>query len=294
MEAARRIAKGLPSSFSIDNFLDENRENKFIEAAGKLAIVKTIWKEEADSKMFVAPNNIHNELNLADLRGTWYTKLSSLIFEGCTKKTLGDRLSRLTLIIFNYDRCVEHFLFWAIRLTYGMTNGEAADVMKRLTIYHPYGSVGGLPYLTTSNEVYFGNAEERNDPWEITKGLKTFTEGVESQQTTAIRQAVLEANMVIFLGFAFHSLNMALLYDPKKPPSYRGSTKHYYGTVLGRGKPDIQLLEARVKAMCKMADVIGQPRDRKPMANLVPVKCHQLFDEYHASFALERYPDMDV
>ena len=144
MDAA--ATNGFHASFSIDNFIDENKGDKFIETVGKLAIAKTILDEEHASKMMVDHGNIFNEPHLADLPGTWYTKLSSLIFEGCTAKDLAERLNRLRFIIFNYDRCVEHYLWWAIKLTYGLTNEAAAELMGQVKIYHPYGQVGMLPW----------------------------------------------------------------------------------------------------------------------------------------------------
>jgi hypothetical protein len=280
--AAKRIVKGIHSSFSIDNFIDENKDDKFVETVGKLAIAKTILDAEHASRMMVEPGNIYNEPHLANLRGTWYTKLSSLIFEGCDAQSLPQRLSRLTFIIFNYDRCVEHFLFWAIRLTYGLTNQEAAEVMKHVTIYHPYGKVGSLPWQGEKTPVHFGNPGEWSvDIWPVAATLKTFTEGVESTEHEAIQQAVFEANMVIFLGFAFHNLNMFLLMDRRKPTQAFAEQKRYFGTVYKRSKSDIEILEHRVKKLCSVRGVTS--------ADLADCKCAELFDEYHATFTLERY-----
>lgn len=281
--AAKRITKGLHSSFSIDNFIDQNKGDKFIEAVGKLAIAKTILAAEADSKMMVENNNIYNEPELAKLRGTWYAKLSSLIFEGCTKDGLVERLSRITFIIFNYDRCVEHYLYWAIRLTYGLTQQDAALLMETLTIHHPYGSVGPLPWQDNQAPVYFGNPSVGEvSPWNAASKIKTFTEGVGSNEHAAIQQAVLEAEMVIFLGFGFHHLNMSLLTPTggSQPPIFDGQ-KRYFGTVFERSKSDREILQSKIEALCR---VNGSMR-----IDLAPVKCAPLFDEYHATFSLERY-----
>lgn len=281
-DAANRIRKGLPGSFSIDNFIDQNRGDKFIEAMGKLAIAKTILVEEAHSKMMVDGGNTHNEPDLAELRGTWYAKLSSLIFEGCTKDGLAERLSRISFVIFNYDRCLEHYLYWAIRLTYGLTQQDAAGLMKLLTIHYPYGSVGLLPWQDTQSPVHFGNPREWEvNPWDAAKRIKTFTEGVGSNEHTAIQKALFEANMVIFLGFGFHHLNMSLLTPSQGNASAFEGAKRYFGTVFERSKSDREIIQSKVEALCH---VRGSLR-----IDLAPVKCVTLFDEYHATFSLERY-----
>ncbi|TJV14900.1 hypothetical protein [Mesorhizobium sp.] len=281
--AAQRIAKGLHASFSIDNFIDENRGDKYIEAVGKLAIAKTILAEEAGSKMMVDSSNSNNEPQLVAMRGTWYAKLSSLIFEGCTKDGLAERLSRITFIIFNYDRCVEHYLFWAIRLTYGLTQERAAELMKMPTIYHPYGSVGLLPWQDNQAPVYFGNPRNGEvSPWKAADRIKTFTEGIGSNEHAAIQQAVFHANMVIFLGFGFHHLNMSLLTPTENPPPVFEGAKRYFGTVFERSKSDREILQSKVEALCPQ--IRGSLR-----IDLAPLKCAPLFDEYHATFSLERY-----
>jgi hypothetical protein len=276
-DAAKRISKGLWGSFSIDNFIDENRGDKFVEQCGKLAIAKTILDAENASKMRLDDNNIYNEATLNELRGTWYTKLSSLIFEGCTKADLVDRLNRITFIIFNYDRCVEHYLFWALRLTYGLAQQEAASLMNEVRIHHPYGTVGLLPWQSDRSPVAFGNPSERADIWSVVGQIKTFTEGIQSEEHTAIQDAMFQASMVIFLGFAYHNLNMFLL-TPAEKKVFAGE-KRYFGTVFGRSKSDIGILEGRLQAMW--------PVNGSTNVDLADCKCSRLFDEYHATFTMD-------
>lgn len=279
--AAKRITKGLHGSFSIDNFIDENRGDKFIETVGKLAIAKTILAEEATSKMH--EENINGEPELASLRGTWYSKLSSLIFEGCTKEELAERLCRITFVIFNYDRCLEHYLFWMIRFTYGVTQQDAAAFIGKLTIYHPYGSVGLLPWQDHQAPVHFGNPRNwEANVWSVAARIKTFTEGIGSDENAAIRRAIFDANMVIFLGFGFHHLNMSLLtFTGSPPPTFQAGSKRYFGTVLGRSKSDQEVIRAKIESLCR---VTGQSH-----IELASVKCAPLFDEFYSTFASERY-----
>ena len=54
----QRIRKGLPLSYSIDNYLDKFRSDFVVQAAGRLGIVKMISAAEAKSRLFVDPSNI--------------------------------------------------------------------------------------------------------------------------------------------------------------------------------------------------------------------------------------------
>jgi hypothetical protein len=52
LDAGNQIIKGLPLEISIDNFLHKHYDNKYIVAAGKLAIAYSILGFECKSKMF--------------------------------------------------------------------------------------------------------------------------------------------------------------------------------------------------------------------------------------------------
>jgi hypothetical protein len=48
----------------------------------------------------------------------------------------------VTLIVFNYDRCVETYVPRALQQYYGITQSEAERLLSKLTIIHPYGIAG--------------------------------------------------------------------------------------------------------------------------------------------------------
>jgi hypothetical protein len=52
---------------------------------------------------------------------------------------------------------------------------------------------------------------KRQQPLVLSGKIQTFTEGVESRQTDEIRYSIKWANRLVFLGFAFHELNMNLI-----------------------------------------------------------------------------------
>jgi hypothetical protein len=117
-------------------------------------------------------------------------------------------LSTVTLIVFNYDRCIEQYLYLAFQTYYGMVAERAAGLVKKIHIYHPYGSVGSLPWYGGTQTSPFGHEPGAGELLKLAGGIKTFTEGTDptSSDITAIRAKVLAADRLLFLGFAFHRL----------------------------------------------------------------------------------------
>jgi hypothetical protein len=46
----------------------------------------------------------------------------------------------VSFIVFNYDRCLEQFLFHALQKLYGLESQEAFAMLTDLRIIHPYGA----------------------------------------------------------------------------------------------------------------------------------------------------------
>ena len=57
-------------------------------------------------------------------------------------------LRNVTIINFNYDRTIEHFLFNRLQTNLGLDREEAGQALGALTanMIRPYGSVGPLPW----------------------------------------------------------------------------------------------------------------------------------------------------
>ncbi len=117
-------------------------------------------------------------------------------------------------ITFNYDRRIEHFLVHAVTNYYGIPFDEVSALVNQVVISHPYGVAGLLPWQVQTQGVRavpFGQVENA-DFLEIARQINTFTEQQgDNQKLTAIRQTVQEAEVIVFLKFAFHERNMELL-----------------------------------------------------------------------------------
>jgi hypothetical protein len=135
-------------------------------------------------------------------------------------------------VIFNYDRCVEHFFIHALSKFYSISIEEASEIVSNASFYHPYGTPGSL------NKVPFG--AERVDWATLASAIKTYTETVEAGD---IKQVMHEAGQIVFLGFAYHDQNMSLLADDDSLP-----TKTIVGTAYKRSDSDVRNISAQVAA----------------------------------------------
>lgn len=234
--AGKSIAEAMPLSLSIDNYLHIHKGKEHIELCGKLAIVRSILSAESQSKLKVNENQKLRFDNCAD---TWAIRLVRLIAEQCSLQELQPRLANLTFIVFNYDRCLEHFLMHAFAITYGITLRDSAEIVNKMKIYHPYGIVGNLPWMNkqSTGKIDFGDKPEAGHLLQLSTGIKTFTEGTDDEDSDilAIRGCVADAERFVFLGYAYHPLNMKLLLGDL-PKSER--TRRVFGTAFQMSRHD--------------------------------------------------------
>jgi hypothetical protein len=217
MDAVWRITDALPLAISIDNFIDTHRGNDKIALCGKLAIVRSILEAESKSKLNFDRLKANANIDFNSISDTWYISFFKLLTENCAKNELCERFKNITLIIFNYDRCVEHFLYYALQRYYGVNKFEAAELVKAINIFHPYGSVGTLPWLYKDGNIEFGSEVKPEKLLKLAQEIKTFTEGTDpnSSEINEIKLHMAQTKRLVFLGFAFHKLNMKLI-KPKQ------------------------------------------------------------------------------
>jgi hypothetical protein len=82
--------------------------------------------------------------------------------------------------------------------------------------------------------------------------LRTFTEGTDSaeSQINEIRSAVFDADKLVFLGFAYHELNLDVLFGPavEVPIRYR---KQVYGTAKGLSESNKKVITSELADLGK-------------------------------------------
>jgi hypothetical protein len=246
-QAAKRIADGIILSNSIDDFLDQNNDDPHIKLYGKAAIVKSIIESERKSSMF---DSAGTAVNFQRVSASWYVSFFKMLTRGVSRRNLDSVFPALKFISFNYDRCLEHFLYNAVQQSYGIDGQAGAHICNSAKIYHPYGIVGALPYQNKNSNVSFGSENIANRCVELAAGIRTYTEeAADNGEINAIKDAVSKSERLVFLGFGFHQQNLEILARPigTQPSQTSRVFKHIYATGFGispynRGKYEIDLM----------------------------------------------------
>ena len=270
--AAERIRKALPQAPSIDEFIDNHRGNVSIERCGKLAIVRSILQAEKQSSLFVNPDNFYNELSFGSVEDTWFNIFWQRITTNCQADQLEQRFSTIAFIVFNYDRCLEHYLYRSIQNYYGLSSDAAGNLVSSIKIYHPYGTVGSLPWSSDQPKVGFGAEPVVGQLGDLAEQIRTFTEGTDPQlsEVLAIRNHVAEADKLLFLGFAYHRQNINLLKSEEKFRS--NPNARCWGTAYGISDNDRPSIERELK------DLYGTNTPHE--MQIRDLKCRGLFETY--------------
>jgi hypothetical protein len=238
-KAAWLIRDGIVLAHSIDDFLDVHQHDEQVVNYGKAAIAKCVLEAERESRLFFDPHAHQPKpgprtIDFTNCADTWLIGLMRLLVRGTPHADRAKIFDRCTFVIFNYDRCVEYFFVHALQRFYNIDEQEAVEIANKANFYHPYGLVGQLGNATTTGGMApFGAAHA--DCYNLGKTmLKTYTESVESKE---IRAAVIAANQIVFLGFAYHDQNMRLLAENKSL-----GEKQIIGTALGMSQSDISTI----------------------------------------------------
>lgn len=276
--AGIQIRDAMPLAISIDNYLDVHKGNHQIELCGKLAISRAILKAEQHSSLYVHRDR-NEQLDFEKNQKTWINSFFQLLTENCPKEELAERLEGISLIIFNYDRCVEHYLYNALQNYYQIRPEEAAKLIRIISIYHPYGKVGDLPFLDGQASVDFGAHPSPNRLLGISSQLRTFTEGTDPDESDieGIRSNIVKANIIMFLGFAYHRLNLDLL-KPKGDQHCDKFNANYFGTAFELSDSDSKIIRH------DLSELAGAQPDCIKIRN--DLRCAGLFSEYWRSLSL--------
>ncbi len=276
LRACWTIRDGMPLAPSIDNFIDVHAGNKSVEICGKLGIVHCVLSAERQSMLRFERSRADSTIDFLKTERTWFSSAFQLITENCIVDGLKERLSGLGFVIFNYDRCFEHYFLLALQTYYQITDAQARELFACVEIYHPYGVVGNYSDWGKSQGIEYGGIPDARRLLDMAKQIRTFTEGTDSTSSDIvnIRKLMKEAHRLVFLGFAFHPLNMSLLMPA--PPETGERAKHIYGTGLGLSRSDATIVETDL--MNRFAPVYSTQIDTK-------ARCFELFEQYRRSLS---------
>lgn len=272
--AARHIHDAMPQATSIDSFIDSQRDDKHIELVGKIAIVRSILEAEHRSKMYHSQTT-QSSYPFSNLENTWYERLWHVITNNISKAEVNHLFDNVTFIVFNYDRCLEHYLYHSIRNYYNVDEMTAMTLMSKLKIFHPYGTVGNLEWQGGA-VISFGS-DNYNSSTLITlsQQIKTYTQRIQEESLlNSIHNSIEQANTLVFLGFKFHDQNMKLL-----KPAISPNVSRVFATAKGISSSDCKIVIKQI--MHNFGEIM---HDNLHLRN--DLTCESLFDEYSRSLAL--------
>lgn len=275
-----RIRNAMPQAMSIDSFIDCNADEPKIAVCGKLAIARAILAAEAKSTLTIDRSNSSNKLDFEKNSKTWFKDFFNLLTENCLFEQLPSRLRSLAVITFNYDRCFEHYVYNAIQNFYGVNAEKSAEVLTNLEIHHPYGMVGGLPWMRHQTPpIDFGADVHVSELVAVSQQLRTFNEGTDpmGSEIESIRATVTDARRLVFLGFAFHRLNMQVLFGTSGSAKTE-STQSVFGSAFGISHSNC------VCIVNELSDHTGQSTGTIQLRN--GLTCATLVQEYSRSLSL--------
>jgi hypothetical protein len=215
---------------SVDAFLEHRRE--FIEI-GKSVIAYSLIVHEDQEDMFRI--------------GNWYEYFYNRLKTPSLKEFDQNKIS---IITFNYDRSLEHYLFTALKNTFGERTEACASKLNNISIVHVYGQLGSLPWQTSRrSEKIIPPWEDDTRPYKPTnlsvEDLEKAASGIriihenedirEDPKFTEAHSLICKATKVHFLGFGYDETNVKRLNvscDSKDRP------KKYLGTVYGLKKAE--------------------------------------------------------
>lgn len=247
IDTAAQISEAMAFSGSIDNYVHAHSNDRVLVAISKMAIAYCIMFAEHRSSLYSALAERNR-----DGVGGWLEIFFHRLSEGATFENFVDRLSRIGLIVFNYDRCVEYYLLKATQSHFRVSEQAAFEALQRLAIAHPYGHIGGVvpdpADVRRSLYLPFGSKPNSQLVTQAAARIKTFSEGIEADSVDFKKMVDMlgEAASVVFLGFGYGKLNVELIQNVRLASPMMRNAADLIGTALGVSEYDIEVLNDRL------------------------------------------------
>lgn len=217
--AGNLLANAIPAFVSVDEALHFVSSNARAVEIGKAAILHEILQSERASSLSYDPST-----GRVKLASGWLDEMFSMAIAGTRSEDLNSTFDHVSFVNFNYDRVIEHYLYWALQERTSASPDQASSIINRLTMLRPYGSIG--KYAPNSGEFGFGTLAHFN-PFLRLGSLGTYTENKPLHDAGSMETVLSQAHLVIFIGFGFHPANLDLLRLAS------GNTNAVIGTIKG-------------------------------------------------------------
>ncbi len=206
---------------SVDAFLEHRPE--FLEV-GKLSMAINLIPYEDENRLF----NIGMS---DDMPASWYRYLmDKLNAKDCSEF----KHNKLSIVTFNYDRSLEHYLYTALKNRYGIEDEECASCLSSIPIIHVHGSLGLLPWQQGKYCRSYVNTVPLPEIALASTQIIVMSEKNESANVfNTVYELLRKAAKIFFLGFGYHETNLRRLGMDRLLDNI-----NKYGTSFGLGDAD--------------------------------------------------------
>lgn len=192
----------------IDAFLQRNRQDEQLRERGKFAVAKILMEKE-DHGFLIAKE------------GEWYQHLWHFMDDAENLDVFGE--NKLSIITYNYDRSLEHYLHTALTNSYGASPKQACEQqLSQIPVIHLHGSLGRLPWQdkepgTGPVREYVPDAKGKGAINAASKAIQILdeVEAVPSRQFQRAHKCLLKAKHIYVLGFGYDPENVKRLKPPE-------------------------------------------------------------------------------
>ena len=214
---------------SVDAFLEYRPD---LLEVGKTAIAAALIPFEVEDRLFEGERN-------------WYEYLFGLMIR--SPADIPHAQEHLSVITFNYDRSLEHFLGTALQNSFSLHADQAREHVNGFRIVHVYGQLGELrpgpgarPYVPAEPEEAAAVASQ------TAKAIKIVHEGAENPpELSMARDLISKAQVVTFLGFGYLPENVARLGLARSGPHVETRAK-LWGSAHGLTQAERRAIQERV------------------------------------------------
>jgi len=132
VDTARQILHGLHLKESIDDLLHEWRDDPTMIQMGKALIAQNMLEAESRSSLTAGPGLFHS---VASLSKSWLGQITRYWrAEEIPRRQLNTALESVGFIVFNYDRCIEQFLWAELRMQ-RLSADDAVKALQKLRLF---------------------------------------------------------------------------------------------------------------------------------------------------------------
>lgn len=202
----RFISRFNSSTLMIDEFLSDP-DNADVRKIGKLAIICAIADFERQSTF---------REESKDPNSDWYTSFFQQLYRDLPD---GEKYKlwnhNFKVITFNYDRSFEHFLYDSLIGAHFNRIDEIKDGMNEIEIIHVYGRMARLEWQhdTTYDKdplyISYGNVKSGDQHDRCSDNIEImFTTRLKNDRIKKIKEIIIDANKILFIGFGFDEYNL--------------------------------------------------------------------------------------